>query len=123
MAIMTADGCLNRLCASWTGQPTHIRSHDLDSERLLKDRGLLEAHHDKDKLETQVYLALLELSEHSHLALDSGPMSSKIDDTQRHLLAASRDRQLRLWYRKLPQALKWTEDTARTTAPAVFFLQ
>jgi len=127
---MTLWACwiYDKYWALFLGRPTSIKNSDLEIYSLSKHFERLgtcrPAGHEKN-LETQIYEALLDLMELAgkiteNTDSNSGQIDSQVDRNA-YLRMASLDRELGVWYARLPDALRWTPQNIQT-APMSFFL-
>ncbi|RDL31452.1 Zn2 DNA-binding protein [Venustampulla echinocandica] len=128
---MTLFACVvyDKYWALFLGRPTAIKSSDLEMYRLSKQFSCLSTCKPagvQKSLETQIYEELLDLMELAGKIAemrDSGPQDGR--DTNKvnsaYLEVMDLDRQLQIWYRKLPDNLAWKPENIQT-APSSFFL-
>ncbi|KAK8251139.1 fungal-specific transcription factor domain-containing protein [Phyllosticta capitalensis] len=109
------------------GRPTAIKTSDLEVYALAKrfERlGTCMPNGPEPSLETQTYEALIELMEIGNRASDvvhKHPAPSPANrDLYRQL--AVLDKELTLWYARLPQGLKWEQENINTASRAFFIL-
>jgi Fungal specific transcription factor domain len=126
---MTLLACViyDKYWALFLGRPTGLKSSDLETynltEQFTRLGRCLPATSEKS-LETQVYESLLDLMEIAGKITEID--ASRLDDNvnpNHHVfvLMANLNRELELWYTRLPKPLQWTPENVRS-APFSFFL-
>ena len=126
---MTLFACViyDQYWALFLGRPTGLKSSDLETynltEKFVKLGKCLPAGSDKST-ETQVYESLLDLMEIAGRITEID--ASRLDDNvnpNHHVfvLMANLNRELEIWYTRLPKALQWTPENVQS-APFSFFL-
>jgi hypothetical protein len=108
----------------WLGRPIGIKSSDIElsplTDRFASLHKSQPAGNDK-QLETQIYIALLELMEHVVVILKILDRKNSADDRASYFSVAALDKELNTWYKNLEPTLRWTRENINT-APSGFFL-
>ncbi len=119
----------SRYWALFLGRPTGIKSSDLEMYRMSKQFACLSTCKPagtQKSLETQIYEELLDLMELAGKIVEIRgselQFSTDLDKANSaYLDVMNLDRQLQVWYRRLPENLVWNPQNIQT-APFSFFL-
>lgn len=128
---MTLLACViyDKYWALFLGRPTSLKSADLETHNLshkFERLGKSLPAGPETSLETRVYESLLELMEIAGTITEIMDQASRLDDNvnvNHHVFMrmANLNRELEIWYTRLPKALQWTPENVQS-APFSFFL-
>ncbi|KAK5203055.1 hypothetical protein LTR96_010977 [Exophiala xenobiotica] len=128
---MTLFACViyDKYWALFLGRPTSLKSSDLETYGLshkFERLGKCLPAGPEMSLETQIYESLLDLMEIAGTITELMDQASRLDDNvnvNHHvfLRMANLNRELEIWYTRLPKALQWTPENVQL-APFSFFL-
>ncbi|RVX71598.1 hypothetical protein B0A52_03782 [Exophiala mesophila] len=128
---MTLLACViyDKYWALFLGRPTNIKTSDLEtynlSQQLERLGKCLPAGPEKS-LETQIYESLIDLMEIAGKITEIMDQAARLDDRvnpNHHVFVrmANLNRELEIWYTRLPKNLQWTPQNVQS-APFSFFL-
>lgn len=129
---MTLLACViyDKYWALFLGRPTSLKSEDLAIYSLshqFERLGQCQPAGPEKSLETLIYEVLLDLMDIAGKITEIMDQASRLDDdvvnSQHHVYAqmANLNRELEIWYTRLPRRLKWTPENVES-APFSFFL-
>jgi len=124
---MTLWACAiyDKYWALFLGRPTSLKSADLaicNFSTQFERLGSVDSASAVRSLETQIYVALIDLMELAGKITDVRDATSNSDtDHFAYVRMATIERELGAWYSKLPKPLQWTPENI-DTAPFSFFL-